>query len=73
MISGCVLNKLKIALPLNGFTINKDAVASLPCLNGWVFALCSSFPNALANANGSFINLAPVLSAIYSRALEIAN
>ena len=66
------MNKVNKPLAENGFTINRDDVVGFPCIGCSLFA-CSSFIKAFAKAVGFLMILAPVSSARYSLARDIAN
>jgi len=59
--------------PINGFTINNEAVAFEPVFIGIASAFFCSFASAFASCCGCLVSFAEVESAKYSLDLEIAS
>lgn len=68
-----MLNKATNPCAVNGFTINNELVVGFPICSGFALQPFSNLLSAFARLCESFIVLAPVSSARYSREREIAN
>lgn len=72
LVGGCVENSPCSPCVLNGFIMNSELVALLPC-SGVCLHPLSSFSRADASAFASFVVLAPLSSARYSLERDIAS